>query len=86
MNYVKTIHVIDDDAMTRDSLHILLGSEGYIVHTHESAEGFLNTIEKGDAGCIVTDVNMPGIFNVPPIRPMRHPTSRGQCCDRPQVV
>ena len=59
MSGVQTIHVIDDDAMVRISLQILLGAEGYVVHSHESAQAFLNTIQKDDVGCIVTDVNMP---------------------------
>ena len=64
MGYIQTIHVIDDDAMLRASLHVLLGAEGYVVHSHESAGAFLNTIEKGDVGCIVTDVNMPGMTGI----------------------
>ena len=59
MSGVQTIHVIDDDAMVRISLQILLGAEGYVVHSHKSAQAFLNTIQKDDVGCIVTDVNMP---------------------------
>ena len=61
MGHLQTIHVVDDDAMLRVSLDILLRAEGYVVHSHESAEAFLNSIEKGDIGCIVTDVNMPGM-------------------------
>jgi two-component system response regulator FixJ len=59
MSGVQTIHVIDDDVAVRVSLQILLGAEGYVVHSHESAQAFLNTIQKDDVGCIVTDVNMP---------------------------
>jgi len=59
MSGVQTIHVIDDDVAVRVSLQILLGAEGYVVHSHESALAFLNTIQKDDVGCIVTDVNMP---------------------------
>ncbi len=59
MSCVQTIHVIEDDAIIRISLHMLLGAEGYVVHSHESAQAFLNTIQKDDVGCIVTDVNMP---------------------------
>ena len=64
MSSIQTIHVIDDDAMLRVSLHMLLGAEGYVVHSHESAEAFLSTTEKGDVGCIVTDVNMPGMTGI----------------------
>jgi FixJ family two-component response regulator len=64
MSSIQTIHVIDDDAMLRNSLHMLLEAEGYVVHSHESAEAFLNTTEKRDVGCIVTDVNMPGMSGI----------------------
>jgi FixJ family two-component response regulator len=56
MSYVQTIHVIDDDATVRFALQILLGAEGYVVQSHESAHAFLNTIQKDDIGCVVTDV------------------------------
>jgi len=64
MGYIQTIHVIDDDATVRMSLQILLGAEGYVVHSHESGQAFLNTIQKDDVGCIVTDVNMPGMTGI----------------------
>ena len=70
MSGVQTIHVIDDDAMIRDSLQILLGAEGYVVHSHESAQAFLNTIQKDDVGCIVTDVNMPEMGGLELLREM----------------
>ena len=64
MSGVQTIHVIDDDATVRISLQILLGAEGYVVRSHESAQAFLNTIQKDDVGCIVTDVNMPEMSGI----------------------
>ena len=39
-------------------------AEGYVVQSHASAEEFLNTTENGDVGCIVTDVNMPGMTGI----------------------
>src|SRR5271165_3588131 len=64
MSGVQIIHVIDDDAMIRISLHILLGAEGYVVRSHESAQAFLNTIQQDDVGCIVTDLNMPEMSGI----------------------
>jgi FixJ family two-component response regulator len=59
MSAVQTIHVIDDDTVIRISLQALLEGEGYVVQGHESAQAFLNILENGDFGCIVTDLNMP---------------------------
>jgi two-component system response regulator FixJ len=54
-----TVHVIDDDAAVRDSLRLLLATEGLDVVTHDSAIGFLSSIDPATTGCIVTDVRMP---------------------------
>lgn len=56
-----TIHVIDDDAALRDSLAFLLGSAGLLVRGFESAQAFLQELASIEAGCVVTDIRMPGI-------------------------
>ena len=59
MTYEPTIHVIDDDPAILASLSLLLTAEGYAVHTHQSAQIFLDTIRQSDSGCVVTDMHMP---------------------------
>lgn len=54
-----TVHVIDDDAAVRDALRMLLATEGLDVVTHDSALGFLASVDAEGTGCIVTDVRMP---------------------------
>ena len=61
MTYEPTIHVIDDDPAILASLSLLLTAEGYAVHTHQSAQTFLDTIRQSDSGCVVTDIHMPEI-------------------------
>jgi two-component system response regulator FixJ len=56
-----TIHIIDDDQAMLESLSLLLTMEGYSVRTYESARRFLDTIKHHACGCIVTDMNMPGM-------------------------
>jgi len=56
-----TIHIIDDDQAMLDSLSLLLTIEGYSVRTYESAGAFLDAIRQPAYGCVVTDVNMPGM-------------------------
>jgi two-component system response regulator FixJ len=56
-----TIHIIDDNQAMRESLSLLLTMEGYSVRTYESARRFLDTIKHHACGCIVTDMNMPGM-------------------------
>jgi two-component system response regulator FixJ len=55
------VYVIDDDPAMRDSLDFLLGSAGLQVRLFESAQMFLNELPGLEAGCVVTDIRMPGI-------------------------
>lgn len=59
MNQAPIVHVIDDDAAVRDALKLLLATEGHEVQTHESPIEFLQSIDRRELGCIVTDVRMP---------------------------
>ncbi|MES2126372.1 MAG: response regulator [Pseudomonadota bacterium] len=55
------IHIIDDDAALRTALARLLGASGYRVVTHESGEAFRSSPSAHAPGCILLDVNMPGL-------------------------
>lgn len=56
------VHIVDDDGPVRDALGLLLMIEGFQVQAYSSAEDLL---EAGPvSGCIVTDVQMPGIGGV----------------------
>lgn len=58
------VHIVDDDESLRKALSRLLAAAGYRVSTYESAASFLE-ISHGDAsGCILLDVNMPGLSGV----------------------
>lgn len=53
-----TVFVIDDDPAVRDSLSLLLETEGIAVECHESAESFLSAYRGDRPGCLVLDVRM----------------------------
>ena len=53
------IHIVDNDAAILDALRLLLATEGYAVHTHQSARRFLDTIQQDDCGCVVAEMHMP---------------------------
>ena len=55
------VYVIDDDEAVRDSLRFLFHTAGLAARTYESATSFLNHLPRVKAGCIVTDVRMPGL-------------------------
>lgn len=56
-----TIFVIDDDASFLKSMSRLLGAVGYTVRAFESAQEFLDQICPETSGCVVTDLQMPGM-------------------------
>ena len=55
------VHIIDDDEAVRDSLAFLLGSADISTRTYDSAPAFLDRLPDVEAGCILTDVRMPGM-------------------------
>jgi two-component system response regulator FixJ len=55
------VHVIDDDESVRHALAFLLATSGIPVRVHESGDAFLQTVAGLQAGCILTDIRMPGI-------------------------
>jgi FixJ family two-component response regulator len=56
-----TIFVIDDDASIRKSLSRLLRSVGQTTETFASAEEFLGREHFDGIGCLILDVQMPGL-------------------------
>ena len=65
------VHVIDDDEAMRELLAFLLSAVGMEVRTYESALGFLDVAPNAEAGCVITDVRMPGLSGVDLLRRLR---------------
>lgn len=57
----ETIYVVEDDEAVRESLALLLQSEGLNVAAYEQAEAFLEDWSPDMSGCIVLDIRMPGM-------------------------
>jgi FixJ family two-component response regulator len=57
----QTVYVVEDDEAVRDSLDLLLKSDGKLVKTYENALAFLRDYSDKMAGCIVLDIRMPGM-------------------------
>ena len=55
------VSIVDDDASLRRSLGNLLMSAGLRVETFESAEVFLESGSLDNTGCLVLDLQMPGM-------------------------
>ena len=56
-----TIFIVDDDADVRDSLSLLLQTEGYATQTYSHAQHFIDSFEADKHGCLLLDVRMPGL-------------------------
>ena len=61
MSSSQVVHIIDDDTDVLEELTFLLSAAGFAVQVHESAVAFLNAGPRAQAGCIVTDIRMPGM-------------------------
>jgi FixJ family two-component response regulator len=57
----KFVHVVDDDASLLRGVARLLRSHGYAVKTYSSAAEFLGAGVPSAPGCLLLDLNMPGM-------------------------
>ena len=65
------VHVVDDDEAMRDSMAFLLRAENFQVQTYADATDFLNALPQIKAGCVVTDVRMPGMSGIELLQRLR---------------
>lgn len=56
-----TVYLIDDDPGVRDSLSLLLSLKGVRTQLFATAESFIETYQPQWAGCVLTDLRMPGM-------------------------
>ncbi|RUV69743.1 MAG: response regulator [Mesorhizobium sp.] len=61
MSKIPTIAIVDDDEGVRASLASLVRSLGYDVRSYSSALEFLDDKIADDPGCMITDIQMPGM-------------------------
>lgn len=56
-----TVFIVDDDASFLKSVTRLLRASGCSVQAFESAEKFLEQLAPGMSGCVLADLQMPGV-------------------------
>jgi two-component system response regulator FixJ len=61
MTQSPKVHIVDDDDAIRRALTMLARSAGREALAFESGEALLEALTPDSAGCIVTDVRMPGM-------------------------
>ena len=57
----STVHVVDDDASFLAAISRLLRANGFAVKTYSSAREFLLRREADAPGCVLADLQMPGM-------------------------
>ena len=76
-----TVFLIDDDPAVRDSLTLLLSLKGIRTLPFATAESFIETYRPDWAGCVLTDLRMPGMTGLELLTALR-----GRQIDVPVVV
>jgi two-component system response regulator FixJ len=61
MSAAPTVYVVDDDESIRSLWRWLMESNGIAVQTYASAGAFIGAYCRGDPGCLVLDVRLPGM-------------------------
>ena len=61
MNEDAAVFVVDDDPAVRDSIAMLVRSEGLAVQTFDSAGSFLAAWDRCEPGCLIVDLRLPGL-------------------------
>jgi FixJ family two-component response regulator len=59
-----TVFVVDDDTSFLRSLARLLRASGFVVVTYPSAAAFLTQLPEDAAGCVIVDLQMPGMSGI----------------------
>lgn len=57
----KHIYIVDDDISICRALGILLSTYGFTTTTFACAEDFLSTVPNSEPGCLLLDINLPGL-------------------------
>jgi two-component system response regulator FixJ len=55
------VYIVDDDGAVRESLSLLLKSAGFTCRVYETALDFLDRYDDKCPGCLVLDLQMPGM-------------------------
>jgi FixJ family two-component response regulator len=56
-----TVHIVDDDTAFLTATSRLLRASGFVVKTYSSAGEFLAQLDTSAHGCVVADLEMPGL-------------------------
>lgn len=61
MNAQPCVFIVDDDDAVRKGLSLVIENAGLTCQLFESAEDYLQTVSPDKRGCLLLDVNLPGL-------------------------
>lgn len=62
------IHIVDDEPGVRETIAAILRLAGFITHQYATADELIAALGQITPGCIITDVNMPGMSGLELVR------------------
>jgi len=72
----QSVYVVDDDDAVRESLVFLLSVEGLHVEGYSRADRFLAALPPVQSGCVIVDMNMPGVNGLELLRALKERHAR----------
>jgi FixJ family two-component response regulator len=61
MSQTQMVSIVDDDPLAREGIRELVESLGYKALAFDSAQDFLQSGAVATTGCLITDLQMPGL-------------------------
>jgi FixJ family two-component response regulator len=61
MNHAPCVFIVDDDEAVRNGICMIAETAGFVCQAYESAEHFLSDYTQDKPGCLILDVNLPGL-------------------------
>lgn len=68
---METVYIVDPDSAIRDALATLLGSFDISVEAYPDAETFLRAVQFPPTGCVLSEVELPGLNGLGLLRELR---------------
>jgi two-component system response regulator FixJ len=66
---IRNVYIVDDDDALRQSVEVLLDvAGGFATRSFASGEDFLDQLPHLEAGCVLLDLNMPGLNGLEVLR------------------
>ena len=65
------VHIVDDEPGVRTAIAAMLGPGGFATSEYDTADALLAALDTLQPGCIVTDVNLPGMNGIELVRHLK---------------